>query len=347
MAVRPALLFSDDIQARAESYSSVEVSVKPSPGFVYVSTIGPPGGDIRIDGNFDDWLPFGIKGEPTGDVRNRALDNDPDYPYSTKNRNVDINGIQVKMTPTAGPTKVNFMVSTVGHILHGMVVDNPTFPGISTPGGPQGEPAENRYLEDRTVIYVDRDPTNDPQQVTGARVVPNDPTYGADVVINVAGKFGRVISTLSDMHQWTVSGWQKIQGQVPSAASDYHRLEVSVPLGTLGMNPTVTPETYFVTTDWRGNYDDTQPYANRGPTAGSVFAEERSVAPPTVRRGDENVPILRIDLENREHAPAMITDVYALLVGTATESDIDAIRLWTGDRVINTFDTERFEEVSK
>jgi len=194
---------------------------------------------------------------------------------------------------------------------------------------------------------VDRDPTNDPQQVTGARVVPGDPTFGADALINIAGKAGRVITSLSDMHQWTVAGWQEIQGQTPSAASDFHRLEVQVPLGTIGMNPSHTPETYFYTTDWRGNYDDTQPYANRGPTASSVFVEERSVAPDTVKRGDENVPMLRLDLENREEAPAEITEIYVLLEGTATENEIDTIRLWTGDRVFNNFDEERFEQVSK
>jgi hypothetical protein len=229
-----------------------------------------------------------------------------------------------------------------------MVVDNPIFPGISEPGTTgDGVSVENRYLEDRTLVYVDRDPTNDPTQVTGARVVPSDLNFGADVVVNVAGKAGRVITSLSDIHQWTVTGWTKVQGQVPSAASDYHNLEISVPLGTIGMNPTITPETYVVTTDWRKNYDDTQPYSNRGPTASTVYAEERSVAPDTVMLGDTNVPIIRIDLENREETPAEITDVRALLIGSATEADIDSIRLWTGDRVFNTFDPERFTEVSE
>ncbi|NIP35751.1 MAG: hypothetical protein GWN18_12350, partial [Thermoplasmata archaeon] len=306
-----------------------------------------PSGDIRIDGNFDDWLPFGIKGEPTGDVRNRNQENDPDYPYARQNRNVDINGIQVKMTPTSGPQRINFMVSTVGNILAGLVVDNPTFPGISElGGGGAGEPVQNRYLEDRTVIYVDRDPTFDLAQVTGARVYPGKPTFGADIAINIAGKAGIVIPSLSSIHQWTVTGWQEITGQKPSAASDFHRLECQVPLGVLGINPTVTPETYFVTTDWRGNYDDTQPYANRGPTASKVFAEEMSVAPDTVKRGEDDVPILRIDLENREEAPAEVTDVRALLIGSATDEDIDAVRLWTGDRVFNHFDPLRFVQVS-
>jgi hypothetical protein len=112
------------------------------------------------------------------------------------------------------------------------------------------------------------------------------------------------------------------------------------------MNPTQTPETYFVTTDWRGNYDDTQPYANRGPTSSRVFAQETSVAPFDVMRGWSDVPMLRIDLENREEAPVEITGVYAQLLGSATESEFDAIRLWTGDRVINHFDPERFSEIS-
>jgi hypothetical protein len=119
-----------------------------------------------------------------------------------------------------------------------------------------------------------------------------------------------------------------------------------VPLGTLGINPTVTPETYFVTTDWRGNYDDTQPYANRGPTASKVFAQERSVAPHDVMRGWSDVPMLRIDLENREEAPVEITHVYAQVIGTATQDDLDSVRLWTGDRVYNHLDPERFEEMS-
>ncbi|MCK4970546.1 MAG: hypothetical protein KAS77_08465, partial [Thermoplasmata archaeon] len=55
-AVRPALLYSDDIHARPKNQPSVEVSIKPAPGYTYINTIPPPGGDIRIDGNFDDWL---------------------------------------------------------------------------------------------------------------------------------------------------------------------------------------------------------------------------------------------------------------------------------------------------
>jgi hypothetical protein len=41
-----------------------------------------------------------------------------------------------------------------------------------------------------------------------------------------------------------------------------------------------------------------------------------------------------------------ITEVYAQLIGTATQDDLGSIRLWTGDRVFNRFDPERFEDMS-
>ncbi len=262
-AVRPALLYSSDIDARAKHYPSVEVSVKPSPSYTYINTIAVPSKDIRIDGNFDDWLPFGIKGETTGNVRNRNLDADSVYPYATGNRNVDINGIQVKMTPTSGPSKLNFYVSTVGRILNGLVIDNPEFPKIQEPGmGPPAEPAENRYLEDRVIIFIDRDPTSNESLVTGAKVCPNNPLFGADIQIDIAGKFGRVIPALSTMSEFSGGAWRPSSTQ-PSAACDFHRLEVSVNLTSIGLDPDVTPSTYFFTTDWRGNYDDTQSYDNR------------------------------------------------------------------------------------
>jgi hypothetical protein len=347
VAVRPALLYSDDIFARPERYPAIETSIKPAPDYRFINTITPPSGDIRIDGNFEDWNAFGTKGQQPGTVRNRNEEKDDSYPYATNNRNVDINGIQVKMTPTGGPTKLNFYVQTVGHILNGLVVDNPTFASISEPGGGGGTPAETQYLEDKTVIFVDKDPTFDLDQVTGARIVPSKPTFGADIQIKIAGKFGRVIQTLSQYYQWQQgSGWREVTGITVSAASDYHRLEASIPLAAAGISPAVTPDTYFVTTDWRANYDDTQPYQNRGATSSQIFAEERNVAPNTVLQGQRNVPILRVDVESREPLPADVTDIYATLFGTASKEELDAVRLWAGPREALDFDPDTFTEVT-
>ena len=112
------------------------------------------------------------------------------------------------------------------------------------------------------------------------------------------------------------------------------------------MNPSVTPETFIVTTDWRGNFDETQPYLNRAPTAGSVFAEEMSVAPLGVNQGDEDIPILRINLENRESHPVVINEVYTTMLGTATEDEIDAVRLWVGPRESDWLYTDTFEQLT-
>ena len=203
-------------------------------------------------------------------------------------------------------------------------------------------------MEDRTVIFVDRDPTFDPTEVTGARLGPDEPLFGADFMIDIAGKAGRVIPALSSMSQYVKGqGWRELTGQSVSAAADFHNLEAQVSLATIGLNPSVTPNTFIYTTDWRGNYDNIQPYSNRGPTASKVFAEERSVAPDTVLRGQENVPILRIDLENREEDPVEIEEVYTTIVGTVAENDIDAIRLWKGGPEAEIFDQAAFQEVSK
>ena len=303
------------------------MSVKPSSGYTYVSTLAVTSGNVRIDGNFDDWMAFGLKGEGTGDVKNRNTDT----PYSTSNRNVDINGYQVKATPTSGPNHLSFMVSTVGKILNGLVVGNPQVPGISEPGiGGGGEPLDTNFLEDRAIIYIDRDPTFDPVAVTGARILADKPTFGADFYLDIHGKFGRVIGTLSKVYQFQLNqGWREMSGTV-NAATDYHRLEAQIPLGTIGMNPSVTPETYIVTTDWMGNYDETQPYLNRAPTASTIYAQEESVAPNTVLRGQTNVPVLRIEVENRESRSAYIESMYASLVGTTLPENLDAIHIWVG-----------------
>jgi len=157
--------------------------------------------------------------------------------------------------------------------------------------------------------------------VQGARVVPDRPMFGADFYLEIAGKAGRVIGSLSHVYQWSISGWRDT-GQSPNAATDYNQLEAQVMLSAIGgLLPSVTPETFIITTDWRGNYDDTGiPYAHRGPTATRIFADEESVAPLFVMRGWENVPVLRINLENRQvklnSAPVDLTPIEFKLLST-------------------------------
>jgi len=346
LAVRPAILFSNDIEARAERYNIVETSVKPAPGYTYLSTSAVPSGDIRIDGSFDDWAALGgLTGEAGGDVRNRLADN----PYGYSNPNVDITGYQVKLTPTGGATHASFAIRTRGHMMGGLVVDNPVGPTVSEPsipGGGGAAPTSN-YLEDRAIIYIDRDPKNDPKDVTGVLVVTNQPLFGADFFLDIGGKMGRVIGSLSKLYEYQLgTGWREVQGFAVTAATDYSNLETKVPLINLGMSPAVRPSVYYVTSDWRGNYDETPVYSNRGPTAARLYADERSVAPFSVGRGDEDVPILRLDLENREDEPAEVGTIYANVVGTATAKDIGAVRAWVASRTDEGFDPGTAREVT-
>ena len=265
VAVRPAILFSNDIEAHAVHHTTCEVSVRPAPGYTYLSTTPPPSGDIRIDGNFDDWAAIGgLAGEPMGDVKNYASATEPGYPYDTKNPNVDIIGYQVKLTPTGGPTHASFAIRTRGQMMAGLVVDNPAFPSFDTPHGGSGPAPDHMYLQDRAVIYIDRDPSNDPRLVTGVRVVAERPNFGADFYLDIAGKFGRVLPQLSRLYEFRLNvGWTEVTGFAISAATDFSSLETKVPLITLGMSPAVTPQVHFITTDWRGNYDETVVHTNR------------------------------------------------------------------------------------
>jgi hypothetical protein len=327
IAGRPVVASSDGVIVAGDA----EAYVAPPLDWTAVARVAlPADDDIRIDGNFEDWYNLGkdIEVDDQRDVEDREG-------KSAINPNIDILGTNAVLTPLTTPTHVSCYVRTSGEVLGGLIVQTPIRPGPPGPAGPPGPLVEHLYLEDRTLIYIDADPA------TGIRVSPD---VRADYYIDIWGKFGQVLG--SRLLSLEDGRWQEATGVNVPVGLDRDELEVKVAMGgVVDIDPSGEFKTFFITTDWSGNRDEAES-TGRAVEGSRIYASETSVAPESVRRGETNVPILRIDLENREALPVEVIEVYAALLGTIPPEDLVAVRLWQADRGVEGFMEADSVEVS-
>jgi hypothetical protein len=337
-AVLPLLSSGDDltVDGRAETY------VAPLSNWTSVQVEPVPELDVRIDGNFDDWYAIGLPStDPGGDVV--AVEDG----WGVTNPDVDIRGFHTLLTPVVqAPTHLSSYVRVDGEMLGGMLVEHPLRPGPPGPPGPSGPPAQppdHLYLEDRTIIYIDIDPVGD---LTGYRVAPG---VGAEFKIEVSGKMGRLIPGGAKLLAYVegVGEWQSVTDEDVHVGLDRDELEVQVDLGLLqGVDTNGTLRTFFVSTDWAGNRDDAFKETRSSENHLTVW-EYPAEQNQKVWKGDTDVPVLRILVENNAPSVANLLNLRAGLFGTLGSAHIPAVRIWAADGEQAVFDAEDAKPVAE
>ena len=242
--------------------------------------VASPPASVRIDGAFGDWL------------GRLSLDNDS---APLANPNIDMTA-----TGYAGSADLaSFYISVQGEMFTGVYAPSAKVKP-SGGGGDGGNVLPIRKSgEDILRVFIDSDLSN----ATGLKVTRGVKTIGADNLIDIRGVNGDIVS--QTLMAYDGSNWSHVFGPI-DAAKDASRLELSVPVASLGGSASIA--TIIETTDWKDRWDWAWAASVPDPwvidNAGNTYQSDTGalwslVGTPTLEPGDHIVDLI-LNLDGTE-----------------------------------------------